>query len=400
MSDFETSFRQLIAPLTPEEFFREVWDQRAFHIAGDADKFSHLFSWNEFNRLLNMSKLWSDRTMKIVLDGRHLDAGEYARAGRTRERNQAMLPEPELVLSLLRRGATIILDLIETLAPGVAAIAGALQAATGSVAVCNGYCSWSAHQGFPVHFDTTDVIAIHFEGVKVWRIYEGRAEQPVDVEGHNFESFAPEHHARAKGKLLKEIEMQPGHVLYLPRGQYHEALASSEACLHLSFGINQPTGVDLIKLVSHSLVDEEFFRRSIPHFDRPQAHREYMQMLGIRLQEILAQPDVSDQMRSVQRERALRDGYARFRLPARESTTLYRVRSMGVVIEPDGEGAMLRFPGGELPLTNAEQAPARWILAHDYFEDGEFRAHFEDSEASVLGMLLERLEASSVLDRM
>jgi ribosomal protein L16 Arg81 hydroxylase len=52
--------------------------------------------------------------------------------------------------------------------------------------------------------------------------------------------------------------MKPGDVLYLPRGQYHEALASSDASLHLSFGIGQPTGIDVISRLLKSLPDESF----------------------------------------------------------------------------------------------------------------------------------------------
>ena len=134
------------------------------HIPATGAKFEHVFSWAEFNRLLNMSKLWSDRSMKIVLDGQNLDLAEHGRVSQTREGNQAIVPDPEQIVLLLRRGATVILDLIETLSPGVAGVCAALQTATGGVAVCNAYCSWRAHQGFMAHFDNTDVFALHIEG--------------------------------------------------------------------------------------------------------------------------------------------------------------------------------------------------------------------------------------------
>jgi ribosomal protein L16 Arg81 hydroxylase len=110
-----------------------------------------------------------------------------------------------------------VLDLIETLSPGVSTISAALQTATGGVAVCNVYCSWRAHQGFKAHCDSTDVFAIHIEGSKIWRVYEGRADNATDIAGYDYGSFTPEHHVRAKGKLLEEIEMKPGDVLYLPK---------------------------------------------------------------------------------------------------------------------------------------------------------------------------------------
>ena len=395
----DTTFRQIISPLTPEDFFRAIWDQRTVHIPGAADKFAHIFSWDEFNRLLNMSKLWSDRSMKIVLDGENLDPAEFGRAGQTREGYQALLPDPELVIPLLRRGGTVILDLIETLSPGVGAVSAALQTATGGVVVCNSYCSWRSHQGFTAHFDTTDVIAIHIEGSKRWRIYEGRVDNAIDVNGHNYESFEPEHHARAKGRMLEEIEMKPGDLLYLPRGQYHEALAASDASLHLSFGIGQATGIDVISRLLRSLPDESLFRKHLPHFDRPQAHREHMHAIADRIHAILGQSSLSDQIRDWQRERALSDGYGHFDLPSRDRATRYRVRSLGVTVEARAGAPRLVYPGGELPLDEREQSAVAWIIERDYVDESELEKRFEALGPQALHDLLGRLEDNSVLDR-
>jgi ribosomal protein L16 Arg81 hydroxylase len=395
----DTSFRRIVSPLSPEDFFRTVWDQRPVHIPGPRDRFSELFSWDEFNRLLNMSKLWSDRSMKVVLDGQTVDLAAYGRVGQTREGHQAVLPDPQEVLALLRRGATVILDLIESLSPGVAAISASLQTATGGVAVCNAYCSWQAHQGFVAHFATTDVFAVHIEGSKRWRIYEGRVDNPIDAEGFNDGSFDPEHHARAKGRVIEEVEMNPGDVLYLPRGQYHEALASSDASLHLSFGIGQPTGLDVVSRLLRSLPDESLFRKSLPHFDRPQSHREHMRAIADRLHGILSEPGLSDQIRDWQRERALEERYGRFDLPSREQAVEYRVRSLGVGIGLESGGPIVRFPGGELPLDESQGDAAAWILERDFVDGSSLQRRFANIGADRLSDLLERLEAASVLDR-
>jgi ribosomal protein L16 Arg81 hydroxylase len=395
----DITFRELISPITPEEFFGSIWEQRAVHIPGAVDKFAHVCSWEELNRLLNMSKLWSDRSMKLVLDGEDVDPAEYGHIGQSREGLQAIVPDPEQVAALLRRGATVTLDLIETLSPGIAGVAAALQTATGGVAVCNAYCSWRAHQGFMAHFDTTDVIALHIEGSKRWRIYEGCYENSIDAPGHNYGSFSLEHHAHAKGELREEIEMTPGDVLYLPRGQYHEALASSDASLHLSFGIGQPTGLDVISRLMRSLPDEALFRKNLPHFDRPQAHREHLRAIADRLHEILGQSSLSDQIRDWQRERALTESHGRFDLPTRDRSTLYRVRSMGVSMA-SGQGApVVTFPGGEIRLEPGEQDAASWIIEHDYVDESELGKRFEALDRDALQNLLARLEAASILDR-
>ena len=394
-----TTFRQIVSPFSAEEFLGAIWDQRAVHIPGAADKFAHVFSWHELNRLLNMSKLWSDRSMSIVLDGQSVDLAEYGRAGKTREGYQAIMPDPEQIMVLLRQGATLVLDLIETLSPGVAAVSAALQNATGGVAVCNVYCSWRAHQGFTAHCDSTDVFAIHIEGSKIWRVYEGRADNAIDIAGYDFASFTPEHHARAKGKLLEEIEMKPGDVLYLPKGQYHEALASSDASLHLSFGIGQPTGIDVISRLLRSLPDESLFRKSLPHFDRPQAHREHLRAIADRIHEILGEASLSDQIRDWQRDRAMSERYGRFDLPFREHEAHFRVRSLGVQVDSTTGVPVLRVPGGELPLKPGEEGAASWILERDYVEESELEKRFPALGSDGVQILLGRLESCSVLDK-
>lgn len=337
--------------------------------------------------------------MKIVLDGEDVDPAEYGHLGQAREGYQAIVPDSGEVVSLLRRGATVTLDLIETLSPGVAALASALQTATGGVAICNAYCSWHSHQGFMAHFDTTDVIAVHIEGSKRWRIYEGRYENSIDMEGHNYASFPLEHHTHAKGRILEEIEMSPGDFLYLPRGQYHEALASSDASLHLSFGIGQPTGLDVVSRLLRSLPDEALFRQNLPHFDRPLAHREHLRRIADRLHEILNQDSLSDQIRDWQRERALTESHGRYNLPSRESSTLYRVRSMGASMDSKAGSTTLVFPGGELALEPGEESIASWIIGRDFVDEAELANRFDSLERSALENLLARLESCSVLDR-
>jgi ribosomal protein L16 Arg81 hydroxylase len=395
----ETTFRQIVSPFSPEEFFGKIWDQRAVHIPGAAEKFAHIFSWEELNRLLNMSKLWSDRSMSIVIDGQSVDLAEYGRVGQTREGYQASMPDPEQIMLLLRRGGTLVLDLIETLSPGVATVSAALQTATGGVAVCNAYCSWRAQKGFTAHCDSTDVFAMHIEGSKIWRVYEGRADNATDISGYDYASFTLEHHASAKGKLLEEIEMKPGDMLYLPKGQYHEALASSDASLHLSFGIGQPTGIDVISRLLRSLPGESLFRKSLPHFDRPQAHREHLRGIADRIHEILSQASLSDQIRDWQRDRAMSERCGHFNLPSREYATHFRVRSLGVRVDSAGDVPVLRVPGGELALESGEEDAASWILERDYVEASEIEKRFAALGSDGVQNLLGRLEACSVLDK-
>ena len=391
------SFRTLLEPVTAEEFFAGVCARRPLHVPGSPQKFARLFSWQEFNRLLAMSKLWSDRSMKLVLDGRDVPPASYSVSGVTREGTRALLPEAPKVEALLGRGATLILDLVETLAPGIAAVSRALTAATGSVVVCNAYCSFKAHQGFLAHFDTTDVFALHVEGRKVWRIYEGVAEYPVDVPGYNSASLSPEQHTGARGRLKMEVEMTPGDLLYLPRGQYHEALASSDASLHLSFGANQATGLDFVSLLARWLVEDPRFRKSLPHFDDVNAQREHLNSLGDALREWAGSPEVAAKVCSWQRSRAFRDGIHEFEIPRVNDNPRYHLCRIGVTLERSAEGGVLLTPTHRTPLDEMEATAFESLCQNDFVDRQTIAAGWPEADAPTVDEFIHKLRDAGAI---
>lgn len=381
-------FRELLHPLTPEEFFGATYGQSARHVPGPENKFAEVFSWEEFNRLLNMSRLWSSNTMKMVLDGRDVAAGEFCEPGQSREGQGVLRPDVERVSQLLGKGATVVLDLVESLAPGIARVAGSLQLVMGAAVSCNVYCSWQKHQGFLSHFDTMDVFALQVHGCKTWRLYEGRFRDPVDLPGFEFTSLPTAHHNRAKGNLLATVLMEPGDLLYVPRGQYHEALAESEASLHLSFGVTEPTGHDFLSALLRSLPEDPLFRENMPHFDDQAGHGDHIRRLADRLHAIMVDPATSTRMRGQQQERAERDSIERFALPAREPVARYRVR---------WRAAEFRKAIAEL-ASGADAEIARWIAERDHFSRGEIEAAF--SARNGLDEALERLAARGLIERL
>jgi len=392
-------FRDLIDPLSPAEFFARVHGRESAHLPGQASRFAGLFSWAELNRLLDMTTLWTDRSMKVVLDGRTLTPNEICRPVQSRDGHPAMRPDADRVAAFLARGATVVLDLAERLSPGLAALTDVLESTLGAPASCNVYCSFKGHRGFPAHFDTMDVFALQIEGSKTWRLYEGRFEHPLETPGYNYPSLPRTHHEAAKGRIERELTLEPGHVLYLPKGRYHDALAASEASLHLSFGITEATGQDLMATLIKSLPDDPLFRRSLPHFDDRQAHEAHLRRLGERLCELLAEPDTSAQMRAQQRRRALRDASPGFRLPDRAERQRYRVRVIGVRARTEGGRTLLEVDDQRLALAGEESAVARWVLERDRFAAEELEVAFPELDADVRARTLGALESLGLVAR-
>ncbi len=365
MQEQPVTFRQLLHPISPEEFFAHAYGRLAVHIPGTPQKLAGIFSWRAFSDLLNQSTLWSDQNMKMVLDGHDIEPREFCVPGRTRQGNQAMLPDFRRVEEYLRRGATVVLDMMERLSPAVAAVSASLEAVSGSPVNCNAYCSWRSRQGFSSHFDSSDVFVLHFEGEKIWRLYEGRYEHPLDGTPYCYSGLPPHEHARAKGRVLKEVVLSPGDVLYVPRGQYHDALAASEAALHLSFGITPRTGHDFLTLLLRSLPADPLFRAALPHYEDASAYGEHLRALADRLHTLIIDPATLEQARAQHRERTFRQGLPRFALPAREPAPPYRVCWRGAAVEGAGMAARLVTRTGETELSAERAEVARWLMERD-----------------------------------
>jgi len=394
MTDPQTSFRDLLAPITPETFFEQYYGREPVHIPGDAQKFTGLFGWDAFNGLVNKTTLWSDHTLKMVLDGRNLTADEYCRSGRNRDGGQIMRPDHAMVSQLMEQGATVVLDLVDRLDPGLAAAAAALGVATGTRTSCNVYCSFDQKPAFNSHFDTMDVFALQIEGNKAWNVYEGRFEHPVNAEGYEYPSFGQDHHDQAKGDVLQHVEMAPGDLLYVPRGQYHDALASSEASLHASFGLTQATGLDFLAITLRSLTDVSVFREALPGFDDVDAHNAHIRILADRLQEILSDPEIAGQMRENQRQRAYSE-LSTLALPAADADVLFRVLGTGAGLDDQHN---LKTASGSRQLSEHDAALARWALGRDLFSWRALSETFPESSPEDLGEGIATLTEAGLID--
>ena len=336
--------------------------------------------------------------MKVILDGRELTAAEYCQSVRSRNGSTEMQPDSKRIKMFLDKGATVVLDLAERLSEGLAAFADTLQVALGAPVSCNIYCSWEQHRGFPAHFDTMDVFALQIDGEKIWKLYEGRFNNPIEQPGYNYSSLPRSHHEAARGKLLKESVMTPGDVLYIPRGQYHEALASKNASLHLSFGVTEATGIDFLNILLNSLSDDPLFRTPLPHFDKTDAHIDHLEALAGRLKDICAQEDSSTLMRNYQKRRAFRYIQPGFSLPQGSNEITYRVRTFDVEVTQLESETIVECDGRHTRSTGQEMSIIDWIVRQALFTRIEAEEAFPATADDTVNRLLDELEALGLIE--
>ena len=118
----------------------------------------------------------------------------------------------------------------------------------------------ASHQAFGPHFDLHDVFAIHFEGEKVWNIYENIEKSPIN---HPVFKLSEDERRKRAGKIIEQVTLKPGDLLYIPRGQYHDALASQNGAIHIAFGLTYIKSIDVMTSLWQNFILNEFMRSDI-----------------------------------------------------------------------------------------------------------------------------------------
>ncbi len=381
------TFAELLAPMTPEQFFAEYHDRQPLHLKGAAAKFASVLSWRGINRLLDMTHIWTSRSLMLVLDGKPIPAAEYCEQQTARDANERLMqPVTAKVRDWVARGASVVMNDVDSLSPGLASVSEALESAGLGKAQANVYISWQSHKAFPAHYDTHDVWAVQVEGEKSWNIWEGRAEWPISHPV--FRSQDQAHHEQAKGKLRAKITLRTGDLLYLPRGWYHDALAEAPASVHVAYGAHAVLGMDLMTILGERVLYDAAFRQPLPRQDGSAAARfaltQRAGQLGQRLAELCRDPKVMEVLAGyVAGYRYHRGGNdllaARGMAPAgggddAGDSPSFRVVAQGA--KPVRRGADWVLKGAPGTLTPAEAEAAAWALARGEVTEAEaLKAH-------------------------
>jgi ribosomal protein L16 Arg81 hydroxylase len=405
------TLQDLLAPVPPERFMAEHYDRAPLHIQGAADKFAGVLDWAGINRLLDMTHVWTETSLKLVLDSVPVPPAQYSVKATSRDGAPVLQPVAARVQEWVRRGASVVMNDVDSLTPGLAAVSDALEGAGFGKAQANVYISWQSHKAFHAHYDTHDVWAVQVEGEKTWNVWEGRAEWPI---AHPvFRGQPQDHHERAKGGLRAKVHLKKGDILYLPRGWYHDALAEAPNSVHVAYGVHAPLGMDLMNILTERALHDPAFRQPLPRQDgSPAAAYALTQraaLLGQKLQDFARDPKVLDVLAGFVRDyRFQRGGYDL--LAAREGApAVPAAPAPAPVVPPAGPafrvvpGAKpvrrgnefgLKTPAGVLVMTLPEVEASAWVMARPRVTEAELRAAWPGLDAPAL---IARLREAGVL---
>lgn len=241
------------------KFFLEHFGVNYLYKPKFFDQFEEIMSLDILDSMLSKTNIWNNKNFIMMLDQKKLNYGDYSTISMETTGNNYR-PDVNKVQNLVARGASIILNEIEKHNKSLLKIADDLQNLTNGRCQGNLYFSMASHQAFGPHFDLHDVFAIHFEGEKVWNIYENIEKSPIN---HPAFKLSSEDRRKRAGKIIDQVTLRPGDLLYIPRGQYHDALASKNGAVHIAFGLSYFKPIDMMTTLWEKFIINDFMREDI-----------------------------------------------------------------------------------------------------------------------------------------
>ncbi len=212
----QDTLEQFIAPETVETFFHDYWEQHPLHAARRAPEWcAGLPGVEDVDAVLAQNSINDGQTLRIVRtqDGIPIEMPSEGKGGKH---------DLESIYRAYAEGWTLVFNGLHHRSAGVAQLAAQLGDALAHDVGVNLYVTPPNAQGFAPHMDGHDVFILQTSGSKEWRVYGPAVDLPLEEQDVNIDPVDV-------GPCLVQATLEPGHVLYIPRGFVHEGVSASES---------------------------------------------------------------------------------------------------------------------------------------------------------------------------
>ena len=254
MSAANFDFEHLIAPIDADTFFRDTWEKNLLVVSRNAPDY--------YSRVLSMRDVGS-----IIYFTRPKFFG--LRSSMEAEHLKGIFPQEELqyyerdndIAALsgeYAQSKSLQIYRLEQRWQPVATLCRSLEATLRHPVNAAMFLTPKDSQGADVHYDNVDVFILQISGFKHWRIYKPTLSLPL----REMADGIPEEDLV---EPIQEVRLNPGDLLYMPRGYPHEAFASETSSLHITVAVQVFRWVDLISAALARLGTKDLrFRRAVP----------------------------------------------------------------------------------------------------------------------------------------
>ncbi|MFT3774676.1 MAG: cupin domain-containing protein [Minicystis sp.] len=245
----------LLDPLDPGAFFDRCWEREPLHLRAEGRRAHPLITHDALLAALDAAPSPPEGLLAFP---EHFEGGPPGVA--------ALLADPGRLRAYLDAGHPIVWNRARGVFPAVDALAAALAEALGAHVWPNVYATGTAGTPFETHFDCHEVIAVHCEGTKAWTISAVRVDRPLDARAMepSVRAAMAARRAEAEARTALQFTVDPGDVVYIPRGQFHNAATPAGRSLHVTFGIRQLSGVDVAEIVMQLALGDPALREYLP----------------------------------------------------------------------------------------------------------------------------------------
>lgn len=225
-------FQDLILPYSVEAFLSDYWERKPLWIKRENREFyQNLLHRSELYRLLSFT--WVNRRdARIVKDGQPDPAFViFDDEGRA---------SPAALMGAYAEGFTVVLNNLQTRHREISFLCRGLEMFFRQSIGANAYITPARASGLAPHFDDHDAFVLQLEGSKLWRLYGFAAAQPL--RGSHFDVDASR-----LGEAEQLMLLEPGDLLYLPRGMVHAAQSTENSSIHLTLGVSSLHWMELLR---------------------------------------------------------------------------------------------------------------------------------------------------------
>lgn len=263
---FENALDHVLAPITLQGFYEEHFEKSPLHVQRrNAAYFHDVYGVRDIEQSLTTGARQPEKFF-LIKAGKQIPIRDFARQRPNPRWRQTMKsPEPSIdphsVAAHFDKGYSLVILDAGAFSPRLQAFCSMLQRDLECYVEANVYFTpRSGAQGFKAHHDTHDTLLIQVEGSKSWRIYEPRTELPLESQplssGEGSASSLRPH---------KDVVVEAGDTLYIPRGYPHEAITNDERSLHVTFALIPVRVIDFLQSLLWGIAEQDIaLRASLP----------------------------------------------------------------------------------------------------------------------------------------
>lgn len=197
--------------------------------------------------------------LRCYAEGDELHPSTFLSTNVNRRRQAVSQADMAALGRILNDGGTVVLDHVDFFDPTLEVACRALGWWSGELTSANAYLAVGETDGFHLHWDDHEVIAVQLSGEKSWEVRGPSRSAPMYRDA--------ERNRTPSEEVLWKGTMRAGDVMHIPRGFWHTATRLGSGggghSLHVTFGFTKRTGVTWANFLSDAARADEVFRHDL-----------------------------------------------------------------------------------------------------------------------------------------